>query len=91
MPLPGQGLDATIAGGQTLLQQSQELAAGKATVDPSTGVVTGPSAFKFTTGWYVFFGVAGGVLVSGTRVAPVALGILTVALLFQITQLIEGK
>lgn len=55
---------------------------------PVTPVSTG---LNLTTGWYVFFGLAFGVLTSGTQAAPISLGILTVALLYQITQLVEGK
>jgi sorbitol-specific phosphotransferase system component IIC len=55
--------------------------------------VTGTKILPFglTSGWFVFFGVAGGVLLSGTKVGPIVLGVLTVGLLYQIGQLIEGK
>lgn len=73
-----------------------------ATTDTGTTAVGNPDANKgtigetasglsLTTGWYVFFGLAFGVLTSETQLAPISLGILTVALLFQIDQLIEGK
>lgn len=45
---------------------------------------------KLTTGWYVFIGLAFGVLTSETQFAPISLGLLSVALLYQITQMIEG-
>lgn len=50
-----------------------------------------PSTLKLTTGWYVFIGLAFGVLTSETQIAPISLGLLSVALLYQITQLVEGK
>jgi hypothetical protein len=49
------------------------------------------SNFQLTTGWYVFIGLAFGVLTSETQIAPLSLGLLSVALLYQITQLVEGK
>lgn len=55
------------------------------------GASSSGTAFGLTTGWYVFFGVGAGVLLSGTKVAPIVLGILSSALLYQISQLIEGK
>jgi hypothetical protein len=62
-----------------------------ATVVQDQGGSSSGTAFGLTTGWYVFFGVGGGVLLSGTKVAPIVLGILSSALLYQISQLIEGK
>lgn len=47
--------------------------------------------FGLTTGWFVFFGVGAGVLLSNTKVAPIILAILSSALLYQIGQLVEGK
>jgi hypothetical protein len=57
--------------------------------------LTGPvgesaPSLNLSTGWWVFFGLLGGILTSETQVAPVTLGLLSVALLYQITQLIEG-
>jgi len=46
---------------------------------------------NLTTGWYVLIGLAFGIFTSGTQFAPISLGILSVALLYQITQLSEGK
>lgn len=46
---------------------------------------------QLTTGWYVAIGLVGGILTSETRIAPITLGIISVALLYQITQLVEGK
>jgi sorbitol-specific phosphotransferase system component IIC len=63
-----------------------------ASLNTVAGNLNSPTrAFNFTDGWYVFFGVATGILVSGTQIAPIALGLLTVALLYQINLLIEGK
>lgn len=64
-------------------------AASGTTATGSTATASTP--FGLTTGWYVFFGVGAGVLLSGTKVAPIVLGILSSALLYQISQLIEGK
>jgi hypothetical protein len=64
----------------------------------ATGAVAGAQAattktlpFGLTGGWYVFFGVGAGVIASGTKAAPLVLGILSIALLYQLSQLVEGK
>lgn len=44
-----------------------------------------------TEGWYVAMACIGGVLVADTRFGPIAFGILTVALIFQLTLLLQGK
>jgi len=44
-----------------------------------------------TGGWWIFIGVFGAILISGTPLAPLALGIMSVALLYQVEQLIKGK
>lgn len=46
---------------------------------------------NLSNGWYVFFGLAFGILTSETQIAPISLGILSVALLYQIDQLIAGR
>lgn len=46
---------------------------------------------KLSTGWWVFFGLLAGVLTSQSQFAPVTLGLLSVALIYQVTQLTEGK
>lgn len=54
-------------------------------------LATAGSKTQLTNGWYVFFGVGGGVLLSNTRAAPVILALLSSALIYQIGQLIAGK
>lgn len=54
----------------------------------ATATTTG---FKITTGWYVFIGVAAGILLSDTVVGPLILGLECVALIYQINQLLKGN
>lgn len=49
------------------------------------------STFKMTDGWYVAIACVGGIAVANTRLGPVAFGILTLALIYQLTLLIQGK
>ena len=68
------------------------------TTPQSTANTTNPtppdthnSKFVWTEGWYVTIACVGGVLVANTRLGPFAFGILTIALIFQTTLLLEGK
>jgi len=56
-----------------------------------TGPATSPSTFKMTDGWYVAIACIGGVMVADTKVGPIAFGILTLALIYQLTLLLQGK
>lgn len=47
--------------------------------------------FVFTDGWYVAIACIGSVMVADTKAGPVAFGILTIALIFQLTLLLQGK
>ncbi len=53
---------------------------------PSSG-----SSHSRNSGWYVMGACAVGIMFSGTKAAPVIFGILTVALIYQLTNLLEGK
>ena len=44
-----------------------------------------------TSGWYMFAAISGGILLGGTPVAPLVLGILTIALIYQTGLALEGK
>ena len=44
-----------------------------------------------TSGWWVFIGMTGGVLLSGTSLAPIVLGIMSVALIYQTSLLLQRK
>ena len=48
-------------------------------------------AAPYSSGWYVFGALVTGILLAGTRAAPVAAGILGVALIYQLNLLLEGK
>lgn len=99
MPVPGQGVLGTIGGGQTLLGLSTDtgqtpganITPGTGGTVSSTGQILPSGPFRWSTGWYVVFGVTAGIFLSNTRIAPLALGILTVGLLYQINLLIQGK
>jgi hypothetical protein len=55
------------------------------------GAPASQSSFVPTDGWYVFIACIGGVLVADTRAGPLAFGILTVALIYQLQLLLRGK
>lgn len=55
----------------------------------STAPQTG--AFNLTDGWYIAGSVLATILLSGTQLAPVAAGIMTVALIYQLQNLLQGK
>jgi hypothetical protein len=44
-----------------------------------------------TAGWYVAIGCTGAILLASTPVAPVVLAVMTIALLFQLENLIQGS
>ena len=44
---------------------------------------------QLTQGWYITGGIAVGIALGNTKAAPVVLGILVVALIYQVTNLIE--
>lgn len=47
--------------------------------------------FYFTDGTYVAIACAAGVVLADTRVGPLVFGILTLALIYQTTLLVQGK
>lgn len=61
----------------------------------STGVTTAAphstSKFVMTDGWYVAIACVTGVMVADTRAGPLVFGILTVALIYQLSLLLQGK
>lgn len=65
--------------------------------DPATGsttltpAVTYDSNFKLTDGWYVTIACVGGVLLADTRFGFVAFSLLGLALIYQLTLLVQGK
>lgn len=52
---------------------------------PTTPATPASSGFHLTSGWWVSFGCAGGFLLAGTPAGPYVLGILSIALLYQIS------
>lgn len=45
---------------------------------------------KLTQGWYMTGGILVGIAFGNTKAAPLILGLLTVALIYQVTNLVEG-
>lgn len=45
---------------------------------------------QLTQGWYITGGICVGIAFGNTRAAPLILGVLTVALIYQLTALVEG-
>lgn len=45
---------------------------------------------KLTQGWYMTGGIAVGIMFGNTKAAPIILGVLVIALIYQLTNLIEG-
>ena len=71
---------------------------GSAAASTATGPVgpNGPigsplGSSKFTSGWYVAAGITGAIILGGTPLAPVAAGLLTLALIYNLNQLVQGK
>lgn len=64
---------------------------GIVSTPPVQGAPSSKSKFVMTDGWYVAIACIGGTMVANTRFGPVAFGILTLALIFQLTLLLEGK
>lgn len=58
---------------------------------PSAPSAPQAPAAPYSSGWYVFGALVTGILLAGTRAAPVAAGILGVALIYQLNLLLEGK
>lgn len=55
------------------------------------GAKSSKSTFVMTDGWYVAIACIGGVLVANTKFGGVAFGILTLALIYQTSLLLQGK
>lgn len=58
----------------------------------TTATAPGPlGALSPTSGVWVGIALFGGIMLSGTRAAPVVTGILAVALIYQLQNLLQGK
>jgi hypothetical protein len=57
----------------------------------ATGAPSGKSTFVMTDGWYVALACISGIMLANTRVGPLIFGVLSIALLYQVTLLIQGK
>lgn len=57
----------------------------------TSGFLNSLTAGKLTSGWYVFIAITGGVMLGGTPLAPVVFGVLSLALIYQTSLLLEGK
>jgi hypothetical protein len=58
--------------------------------NPVPGVGTS-SGFQWTEGWWVTLACLTGVATANTRFGPVVFGVLTIALIFQTSLLLQGK
>lgn len=58
---------------------------------PPVGPTSLGQKFAAGSGYWVAIGVIGSMLIAGTRVAPLVLGILSVALIYQTGLMIQGK
>ena len=61
----------------------------KSTTDPSTS--TSDPKFVWTDGWYVALACGAGVLTANTRIGPLVFGVLSIALIYQTSLLLQGK
>lgn len=50
-----------------------------------------PTSSAKSSGWYIFIGCSVGLILSNTKAAPIALGILGIALIYQLNNLLLGK
>ena len=57
----------------------------------TTGAPSGKSTFVMTDGWYVAIACIGGIMLANTRIGPLVFGVLSIALLYQVTLLLQGK
>lgn len=57
----------------------------------SSGSVGGHKLPNADSGWYVFLGVMAGVVTANSKAGPYVFGILGVALLYQVGQLLRGN
>jgi hypothetical protein len=78
-------------GAQSAVATQAAAAQGQTSSIPTT--TSGPSGtpFKATQGWYIFVGVVVAIALGNTGVGPFALGILGVALIYQISQLVQHR
>ena len=64
---------------------------GGSNVTPPSALGTS-TAFKYNTqGWYITFGVVVSVALANTKVGPILLGILSLGLLYQVNEMVQGK
>lgn len=62
-----------------------------ATTPPTNGAPSNPSKFVMTDGWYVALACGAGIATANTRIGPLVFGVLTIALIYQVTLLLQGK
>lgn len=53
------------------------------------GTTPGPNKVSPTQGWYVFGGLVVSIALSGTKAAPFIMGVLSIALIYQLSALLE--
>ena len=59
--------------------------------NPSVAAPGPKQSFYYTDGWYVAIACVSGVVLADTRIGPIAFGILSLALIYQLTLLVQGK
>jgi hypothetical protein len=81
-----------IAGGGTSTPSTGPVnTTGTGSTDTTGAPTTEPHNFQWTDGWYLTIACVGSVMVANTKVGPLAFGILTVALIYQLNLLLQGK
>jgi hypothetical protein len=89
--MPAEPLSPTVGGntgsGLTGLQSYTPPTTGYDT----SGAPTSASTFKMTDGWYVGIACLFGIVTADTRIGPLSAGILGIALIYQLTLLVQHK
>jgi hypothetical protein len=74
---------------QTVLNSGSSTTSSSSTTG---GTVSQATGINFTDGWYVFIACASGILFSGVPVVgEILLGVLGIALIYQLGLLLQGK
>jgi hypothetical protein len=85
------GTATTPAGSATGTATGTQPSATNPVVPPAGTVPTYSTKFKATQGWYMALGVVTAIMLGNTPIAPFALGVLGVALLYQTGQWLQHK
>ena len=99
MPVVGGGGSAGPAGPTKAGSNDPTTTVAKGTAGPggptnnqsTTGVTASKISSINSQGWYIFGAITAGIVLGNTAAGPVVFGILTLALLYQTSLLLEGK